>query len=337
MPENFNSEENKFYSEEYKYSEYNQLETEQNVSEYYTAPDNDFSQGSSSSSIAKKTNTLVTGTLLSSSGVVAGLAVIVSAVIAMLLLNISVIASKITPCSLRVDFSIESEKELVLTAYLSKDDEIYSVPVDYSNKECSVFFDFLTPDSDYLLEIKDAEGNSYYSEIYRTEKYIPKLSASQKVVNSDGFEFTFDAKDLADSEYNVYIDTTLLDAKMTGADPCVRTDGLAPNSEYTLRITDTSGTLVYYEIIKTANLFEAEIIASADEIILDFDQSLLSAYDYDLDVYFDRKLTGDKINRDNCSLRFSSLEPETEHVVEIYDSKRDEWPFKATLSTTEKQ
>lgn len=99
MNDRYDAEQNRIYSEDYKALEYNVIEVEQPVSEYYVAPDNDFTAQAVSAAAAKKNNTLVSSTLLSSSGILAGVTVIVSAVIAMLLLNISVLSYALTPIS----------------------------------------------------------------------------------------------------------------------------------------------------------------------------------------------------------------------------------------------
>lgn len=338
MNETYGAEQNEIYSEEYRSLEYNEIEVNQTVSEYYVAPDNDFTKAVASATTAKKENTLVSSTLLSSSGILAGVTVIVSAVIAMLLMNISVIAYVVTPCSLKVDFSIESGKDVALTAYLTGNGEEYALPIDYSQKECAVYFDFLTPDTDYLLELKDADGNAYYSQVYRTEDYSSDITAEREVYG-DGFAVSFDSARFEQGKsYELYVDRNpyaVLDSSVCEA----KIEGLLPNTPYKLRLIDSdSGELVYYEELSTGNTFETTTdYINAEGFSLTIDESVMSGYDYALEVYFDNQKTDIVIDKDNPVIVFDGLKASTEYEVALYDPVRQIWPYKTTVQTGDVQ
>lgn len=332
----YQTEENQIYSENYRSTEYNEIQVSQEASEYCVAPDNDVENNTSlKSSSSKETNSLISGTLLTSSGILAGVTVIVSAIVAMVLLKINVIAAIVAPCSLDIKLSIQSGKDLELSAYLTGNGEEYVVPLDYSEGDCDVSFEFLTPDTEYYFAVKDVDGNTYFSEIYRTEQYEELISAKEINSFGEGIYISFDALKIAENkEYEVYVGTLLLDARLTKDNPVASFEDLLPNTEYVIRVIDPEdGSVAYYAELSTGNSIESAICYSnAQEIVLSIADEYISKCGYPLEVYFDGKLTSQKIDASN---NFSELDANTDYLLVIVREKDGAYIFQGTYSTTE--
>lgn len=98
-----------------------------------------------------------------------GAAVITVAVLTAAVIQLAVISLGIGIDSIFVRFSAKNALDAALTAYLSAGEERFVTPLLYDDGDFSVYFDGLTPDTEYLMEVVDDDtGKTVLSQKIRT-------------------------------------------------------------------------------------------------------------------------------------------------------------------------
>lgn len=190
--------------------------------------------------------------LVSTVGAAAGAVVIAVAVI-LSVTSLSLSSVLATSHSLQFNLVIDWAENTKLTAVLTSENERYTQT--FSNKssdsdetsDYALFFDSLTPDTDYHLKI--TEGSTVHlSGNYRTAA-IQLITPTTESVLSDCISLAFDGSTLKGS-YRVYLDDeeiTTFDASL----PSLSLDGLTPETEYHVTIRDDAGDTVFDKTFTT--------------------------------------------------------------------------------------
>lgn len=190
--------------------------------------------------------------LVSTVGAAAGAVVIAVAVI-LSVTSLSLSSVLATSHSLQFNLVIDWAENTKLTAVLTSENERYTQT--FSNKssdsdetsDYALFFDSLTPDTDYHLKI--TEGSTVHlSGNYRTAA-IQLITPTTESVLSDCISLAFDGSTLKGS-YRVYLDDeeiTTFDASL----PSLSLDGLTPETEYRVTIRDDAGDTVFDKTFTT--------------------------------------------------------------------------------------
>ena len=347
MNETFRAEENQRYQETYRSKEYNRSEETFGSSELFRSAEyrgKDAGSGepsakrSSEKSAAKalrRRRGVMTGGILSATGAVAGAAVIAVAITVMAALNVTAVFSDVTSHSVLVNFLIENTAEVPLTACLQNEGKQYQLELDSNETVCQAYFDFLVPDTEYLLTVKDGKGNSYFSQTYRTASYEQKLFPVEQGAGGDGLFLQFDAADLTADEYLVYLGGQLLETEFGAGSPLIQAENLLANTEYEVRILNgANGELLFREMMATGNaLLYETVYLNANEAMFRFDGAQLAGRN--VQVYLDSVLQPQQPDEEEQTLTLSALQADTEYQLDIYDTQTWELLLKDSFTTPE--
>lgn len=256
MKETHRYTENKRYSETFSSEEYSRAAEQYACAEYRRAVEfNDESTTSKSRSPAREkretTKTrLIAGTLAPAVGAVGGAAVITVAVLAAAVIQLAVISLGIGIDSIFVRFSAKNALDAALTAYLSAGEERFVTPLLYDDGDFSVYFDGLTPDTEYLMEVVDDEtGKTVLSQKIRTATAKNSLSYELKYVNAGERVAKFDRETVPDGQLGVYLDKTLYTADFGKENNVLKLSGLEGDREYLLEIRKGTETLLWEKFV----------------------------------------------------------------------------------------
>lgn len=260
MKETHRYTENKRYSETFSSEEYSRAAEQYACAEYRRAGEfNDESTTSKSRSPAREkretTKTkLIAGTLAPAVGVVGGAAVITVAVLTAAVIQLAIISLGIGIDSIFVRFSAKNALDAALTAYLSAGEERFVTPLLYDDGDFSVYFDGLTPDTEYLMEVVDDDtGKTVLSQKIRTATAKNSLSYELKYVNAGERVAKFDRETVPDGQLGVYLDKTLYTADFGKENNVLKLSGLEGGREYLLEIRKGTETLLW-EKFATPNI-----------------------------------------------------------------------------------
>lgn len=256
MKETHRYTENKRYSETFSSEEYSRAAEQYACAEYRRAEEfNDESTTSKSRSPArekrKATKTrLIAGTLAPAVGAVGGAAVITVAVLTAAVIQLAVISLGIGIDSIFVRFSAKNALDAALTAYLSAGEERFVTPLLYDDGDFSVYFDGLTPDTEYLMEVVDDDtGKTVLSQKIRTATAKNSLSYELKYVNAEERVAKFDRETVPDGQLGVYLDKTLYTADFGKENNVLKLSGLEGGREYLLEIRKGTETLLWEKFV----------------------------------------------------------------------------------------
>lgn len=256
MKETHRYTENKRYSETFSSEEYSRAAEQYACAEYRRAGEfNDESTTSKSRSPArekrKATKTrLIAGTLAPAVGAVGGAAVITVAVLTAAVIQLAVISLGIGIDSIFVRFSAKNALDAALTAYLSAGEERFVTPLLYDDGDFSVYFDGLTPDTEYLMEVVDDDtGKTVLSQKIRTATAKNSLSYELKYVNAEERVAKFDRETVPDGQLGVYLDKTLYTADFGKENNVLKLSGLEGGREYLLEIRKGTETLLWEKFV----------------------------------------------------------------------------------------
>ena len=256
MKETHRYTENKRYSETFSSEEYSRAAEQYACAEYQRAVEfNDESTTSKSRSPAREkretTKTrLIAGTLAPAVGAVGGAAVITVAVLTAAVIQLAVISLGIGIDSIFVRFSAKNALDAALTAYLSAGEERFVTPLVYDDGDFSVYFDGLTPDTEYLMEVVDDDtGKTVLSQKIRTATAKNSLSYELKYVNAEERVAKFDRETVPDGQLGVYLDKTLYTADFGKENNVLKLSGLEGDREYLLEIRKGTETLLWEKFV----------------------------------------------------------------------------------------
>lgn len=256
MKETHRYTENKRYSETFSSEEYSRAAEQYACAEYQRAVEfNDESTTSKSRSPAREkretTKTrLIAGTLAPAVGAVGGAAVITVAVLAAAVIQLAVISLGIGIDSIFVRFSAKNALDAALTAYLSAGEGRFVTPLLYDDGDFSVYFDGLTPDTEYLMEVVDDDtGKTVLSQKIRTATAKNSLSYELKYVNAAERVAKFDRETVPDGQLGVYLDKTLYTADFGKENNVLKLSGLEGGREYLLEIRKGTETLLWEKFV----------------------------------------------------------------------------------------
>lgn len=256
MKETHRYTENKRYSETFSSEEYSRAAEQYACAEYRRAVEfNDESTTSKSRSPAREkretTKTrLIAGTLAPAVGAVGGAAVITVAVLTAAVIQLAVISLGIGIDSIFVRFSAKNALDAALTAYLSAGEERFVTPLLYDDGDFSVYFDGLTPDTEYLMEVVDDDtGKTVLSQKIRTATAKNSLSYELKYVNAAERVAKFDRETVPDGQLGVYLDKTLYTADFGKENNVLKLSGLEGGREYLLEIRKGTETLLWEKFV----------------------------------------------------------------------------------------
>lgn len=248
--------ENTRYSETYSSEEYSRVCEQYACEEYRRAEEYNIQAVPSerSSSARKKreaTKTkLIAGTLAPAVGAVGGAAVITVAVLTAAAIQLAVISLGIGIDSIFVRFSAKNALDAALTAYLSAGEERLVAPLQYDDGDFSVYFDGLTPDTEYLMEVVDDDtGKTVLSQKIRTATAKNSLSYELKYVNAGERVAKFDRETVPDGQLGVYLDKTLYTADFGKENNVLKLSGLEGDREYLLEIRKGTETLLWEKFV----------------------------------------------------------------------------------------
>ena len=256
MKETHRYTENKRYSEAFSSEEYFRAAEQYACAEYQRAGEfNDELTTSKSRSPAREkretTKTkLIAGTLAPAVGAVGGAAVITVAVLTAAVIQLAIISLGIGIDSIFVRFSAKNASDAALTAYLSAGEERFVTPLLYDDGDFSVYFDGLTPDTEYLMEVVDDDtGKTVLSQKIRTATAKNSLSYELKYVNAGERVAKFDRETVPDGQLGVYLDKTLYTADFGKENNVLKLSGLEGDREYLLEIRKGTETLLWEKFV----------------------------------------------------------------------------------------
>lgn len=266
----------------------------------------------------RRKNLLASG-LFTSAGAVVGAAVIAVAVVLMAAVSVVATDVDVTSYSLWAELSVENTDNVPLIGCLNGPgaEEYYELPA--GKDRCFVYFDFLLPDEEYLFEVKGDGGKVYYSQTYCTLAYEQKLFPVEGGASGDAIVLQFAAEDLPEYSLNVQLDGQPLDVKLSRGSPMLMAEGLFPNTEYAVTVSDpANGEWLYSETVRTGNAiyYEEEYVNANEASLLFYPETLP---DRDLEVYLDGVLQAQSIDLATGRLFLSGLQRDTAYELAVRD------------------
>lgn len=245
---------------------------------------------------------LMAGSSFSAVGAAVGAVIIIAATItAAAVLSVKETFSDITSYSIEVQFEIENEDAVELTATLKGGEKRLEYQL---GGQDSVYFDFLEYSTEYTLEIADKDDKVYFSQAYTTAAYRQEIFPVESGFSGYSIMMQFAEEDLTEDGYNVCFDGELLDGRLSKDSPYFRVNGLVPNTMHDLRIYDPmNGHILYDENISSGNvLYGMPVYINAQTACYDFSFSEFNGHP--LEVYLDNKLLDVTLDEENPSVTF---------------------------------
>lgn len=282
----------------------------------------------------RRKNLLASG-LFTSAGAVVGTAVIAVAVVLMAAVSVVATDVDVTSYSLWAELSVENTDNVPLIGCLNGPgaEEYYELPA--GKDRCFVYFDFLLPDEEYLFEVKGDGGKVYYSQTYRTLAYEQKLFPVEGGASGDAIVLQFAAEDLPEYSLNVQLDGQPLDVKLSRGSPMFMAEGLFPNTEYAVTVSDpANGEWLYSETMRTGNAiyYEEEYVNANEASLLFYPETLP---DRDLEVYLDGVLQAQSIDLATGRLFLSGLQRDTAYELAVRDPETGHCLYEGELVTSD--
>lgn len=274
MDETHRYTENQRYSETYSSEEYSRVREKYAFEERLIAAEfNDESAQVKSSSASRKkkdaTKTkLIAGTLMPAVGTVAGAAVITVAVLTAAVLQLAVASLGIGIDNIFVRFSAKNAADAALTAYLSAGEERHAAALQYDDGDYSVYFDSLTPDTEYLMEVvDDASGEVVLSQSVRTAAAPSSLKYTELYVNASERVMEFDSATIPDGNIEVSLDKTLYSVTFGKDQNVLKLSGLEGGREYLAEISVGGEVLLWEKFVTPEISLEAAVSEFSEEAI----------------------------------------------------------------------
>ena len=245
---------------------------------------------------------LMAGSSFSAVVAAVGAVIIIAATItAAAVLSVKETFSDITSYSIEVQFEIENEDAVELTATLKGGEKRLEYQL---GGQDSVYFDFLESSTEYTLEIADKDDKVYFSQAYTTAAYSQEIFPVESGFSGYSILMQFAEDDLTEDGYDVYFDGELLDDRLSKDSSSFYVDGLAPNTMYDLRIYDPmNGHTLYDENISSGNvLYGMPVYINAQTACYDFSFSEFNGHP--LEVYLDNKLLDVTLDEENPVFTF---------------------------------
>lgn len=245
---------------------------------------------------------LMAGSSFSAVVAVVGAVIIIAATItAAVVLSVTETFSDITSYSIEVQFEIENEDAVELTATLKGGEKRLEYQL---GGQDSVYFDFLEYSTEYTLEIADKDDKVYFSQAYTTAAYRQEIFPVESGFSGYSILMQFAEEDLTEDGYNVCFDGELLDGRLSKDSPYFRVNGLAPNTMHDLRIYDPmNGHTLYDENISSGNvLYGMPVYINAQTACYDFSFSEFNGHP--LEVYLDNQLLDVTLDEENPVFTF---------------------------------
>lgn len=245
---------------------------------------------------------LMAGSSFSAVGAAVGAVIIIAATItAAVVLSVKETFSDITSYSIEVQFEIENEDAVELTATLKGGEKRLEYQLGGQDR---VYFDFLEYSTEYTLEIADENDKVYFSQAYTTAAYRQEIFPVESGFSGYSILMQFAREDLTEDGYNVCFDGELLDGRLSKDSPYFRVNGLVPNTMHDLRIYDPmNGHILYDENISSGNvLYGMPVYINAQTACYDFSFSEFNGHP--LEVYLDNKLLDVTLDEENPVFTF---------------------------------
>ncbi len=245
---------------------------------------------------------LMAGSSFSAVVAVVGAVIIIAATItAAVVLSVKETFSDITSYSIEVQFEIENEDAVELTATLKGGEKRLEYQL---GGQDSVYFDFLEYSTEYTLEIADKDDKVYFSQAYTTAAYRQEIFPVESGFSGYSILMQFAGEDLTEDGYNVCFDGELLDGRLSKDSPYFRVNGLVPNTMHDLRIYDPmNGHTLYDENISSGNvLYGMPVYINAQTACYDFSFSEFNGHP--LEVYLDNQLLDVTLDEENPVFTF---------------------------------
>lgn len=245
---------------------------------------------------------LMAGSSFSAVVAVVGAVIIIAATItAAVVLSVTETFSDITSYSIEVQFEIENEDAVELTATLKGGEKRLEYQL---GGQDSVYFDFLEYSTEYTLEIADKDDKVYFSQAYTTAAYRQEIFPVESGFSGYSIMMQFAEEDLTEDGYNVCFDGELLDGRLSKDSPYFRVNGLVPNTMHDLRIYDPmNGHILYDENISSGNvLYGMPVYINAQTACYDFSFSEFNGHP--LEVYLDNQLLDVTLDEENPVFTF---------------------------------
>ena len=245
---------------------------------------------------------LMAGSSFSAVGAAVGAVIIIAATItAAAVLSVTETFSDITSYSIEVQFEIENEDAVELTATLKGGEKRLEYQL---GGQDSVYFDFLEYSTEYTLEIADKDDKVYFSQAYTTAAYRQEIFPVESGFSGYSILMQFAEEDLTEDGYNVCFDGELLDGRLSKDSPYFRVNGLVPNTMHDLRIYDPmNGHILYDENISSGNvLYGMPVYINAQTACYDFSFSEFNGHP--LEVYLDNQLLDVTLDEENPVFTF---------------------------------
>ena len=244
---------------------------------------------------------LMAGSSFSAVVAAVGAVIIMAATITAAALSVTETFSDITSYSIEVQFEIENEDAVELTATLKGGEKRLEYQL---GGQDSVYFDFLEYSTEYTLEIADKDDKVYFSQAYTTAAYRQEIFPVESGFSGYSILMQFAEEDLTEDGYNVCFDGELLDGRLSKDSPYFRVNGLVPNTMHDLRIYDPmNGHILYDENISSGNvLYGMPVYINAQTACYDFSFSEFNGHP--LEVYLDNQLLDVTLDEENPVFTF---------------------------------
>ena len=221
-----------------------------------------------------------------------------------------------TETTLEVGLLVEHADGLSLRAYLVGGGEQREETV--TAGEQTLRFDALSPDTEYLLEVRGEDGTVCFSHSYRTAAAASQLTLIGETVLSESISLAFDGGQIFDV-YRFFLDGEekgTIDAERAE----IAFDGLQSDTEYRVSAIDSLGKTVFEKTYRTAlaPLAVEQLWADATMTTLSVGLSVNRS-----DVALTARLSDGQTRAfpaDN-NVWFGGLAPDTPYTLELIDSE----------------
>ena len=225
----------------------------------FSEEDGTASAGVSRERSTKRNSELLSAMITSAVGSIAGVIVIVAAVVFSAAVSIFVLSSDITSYSISIIFDIEGQDDNdVLKGCLTDGEREYMFLLGGEEQASDMYFCFLEPDREYTVNITDGDGGVIFSEVYRTSPYVQKIAPVEYGTLENGaLLLQFMPEDMPDIGLQVSIDGIWQEGVLSAENTAFISAELE-YGDYDVRVFDPTNGEIYYMSTLTAGLQQIE-------------------------------------------------------------------------------
>lgn len=221
-----------------------------------------------------------------------------------------------TMTTLSIGLSVD-RSDVALTARLS-DGQTRAFPADNN-----VWFGGLVPDTAYMLELIDSEGNVYFAQTYRTRAYEQKLFPEESI-SSGSIVLKFNESELVSDNYRVELNGAAF-GSLNPTQPTLSIADLMPNTGYRVTVVDGVGDTVFDKTYTTASV--VSVTETAAEIKMTTLRLKLEVKNMEVPLTASLSLQSFELQEGTNEIEFTGLSPDATYAVRVRDGEGNEYFF----------